>query len=69
MDEEYLEALRKLKKRLLKLRREKAGLLDLLDNLEADGQTEADVLEKEIAELQFLLEEKKKRERDVVFRF
>lgn len=73
MSEEYLEELRRLKERLLRLRREKASLLSMLDDLEEDGEAEAQALEREIAELQLILDakaaKKRAREEEVVFRF
>jgi len=70
VDEEYLEALRNLRERILTLRRKKANLLGILDDLEAGGETEVDALEKEVAELQLIVEAKRKaREQEVVFRF
>lgn len=70
MDNERLEALRNLKERLLRLRKEKAGLMDILEDLEADGEAEADNLEKEITVLQSILDAaKESHERETVFRF
>lgn len=70
MTEEVIAELEALKERLLRLREEKACLLGMLENIEEDAENEADVLEKEITELQSQLEAKKKpREQEIVFSF
>jgi hypothetical protein len=70
VDKESVETLRRLKERLLRLRQEKSRLLETLDDLEADGESEADTLEKEIVALQSLLDEKRNpSKRETVFRF
>jgi hypothetical protein len=70
VDKEYLEALRNLKERLLKLKQKKASLLGILEDLEADGEAEVDALEKEIIVLQSILDEaKESRKQETVFRF
>ncbi|MGD6934171.1 MAG: hypothetical protein ACQCN5_08200 [Candidatus Bathyarchaeia archaeon] len=71
MDEEYLEALKRLRDRILKLREEKANLLSTLDDLEADAEAEAGAIEEEIAVLQSKLGAKKKKaqKQEIVFSF
>ena len=80
MSEEYIKELKSLTDRLLRLRQEKAHLLDMLENLEADATDEADALETEIADLERRLKEEKKSksskkpdtsgsEQEIVFRF
>lgn len=74
------EELRSLKERLVRLREERAHLLDVLENLEKDANNEADGLEEEIADLDRRLKAKKKSpsskeqetsgsEQEIVFRF
>lgn len=70
MDEDYLEALRSLRERIVRLREEKAFLLSKLDNLEEEAQEEVDTLEQEIADLESKLKVKTKRQKhDIVFSF
>ncbi len=71
LDEEYLEALKRLRDRILKLREEKANLLSTLDDLEADAEAEAGAIEEEIAVLQSKLGAKKKKaqKQEIVFSF
>jgi len=80
VSEEYIKELKSLTDRLLRLRQEKAHLLDMLENLEADATDEADALETEIADLERRLKEEKKSksskkpdtsgsEQEIVFRF
>lgn len=70
MNTESIDTLNNLKERLITLRQEKMRLLELLDDLEAYGEAEADNLEKEIAALQSVLDSaKKSRKQETVFRF
>jgi hypothetical protein len=70
LDEEYLEVLRSLRERIVRLREEKSLLLSKLDDLEAEAQEEADTLEQEITVLESKLEVKKKGQKhDIVFSF
>lgn len=70
LDEEYLDALKSLRERIVKLRSEKATLLSMLDDLEADAESEVDTLEAEIAVLESkILVKKKMPKQEITFNF